>query len=242
MRPSDWHPVAACLDAGGVDHDRLIFDSVAVGHVQHIVVSVPCHPDHSGRVVDTEVQTDDPWPVWRDRERGCLDRVFGDREHTSTAQNRDALRTRFALMLWVAGDDRIALLLGVMLRIVDRHRRDGRTCRLVQQEPLHHLGHTEQWREGHEHQTAGCVGTRQAFGVDRQRWFLIEPDVVNRVGLPLRAALIVAVELDHAVLATDVANDDARHRIGDPVFHAGISQVRMRYRTGAPLFPDLWWA
>ena len=52
--------------------------------------------------------------------------------------------------------------------------------------------------------------------------------------------MVVAVELNHAVLATDVANDNTRHRISDPVLHAGVSQVRMRYRTGAPLFPDLW--
>ena len=240
MRPSDWHPVAACLDAGGVDHDRLVLDPIAVGHVQHIVVAVPCHPDHSGRMVDTEVQTDDARPVRRHRERGDLDRLFDDREHATTSQNGNALRTRFALMLWVAGDDRIALLLGVMLCIVDRHGGDGRTCRLVQQEPLHHLGHAKQWREGHEHQTACCVGTCQAFGVDRQRWLFVEPDVIDCVGLPLRATLIVAVELDHAVFATNVTNDNARHRIGNACTHAGVAHVRMRYRAGAPRFPDLW--
>ena len=79
----------------------------------------------------------------------------------------------------------------VVLRVVDRHLRHLAVGRPAFQEALHDLRHAEQRREGEEDHAAGRVGARQALAVDLERRLLVEPDQVERLALPLLAALVV---------------------------------------------------
>ena len=93
-----------------------------------------------------------------------------------------------------------------MVGVLDGHVRDNAARGLIQQEPLDHLGHAQQRGECHEHLAPGGLGTGEALRVNCQWWLFVEPHQIDRVGLPLGAALVVAAELHHAVLTTDVAH------------------------------------
>ena len=110
----------------------------------------------------------------------------------------------------------------VVRRVVDRHRDDGCDRAGLEQKAPADFRHAEQWREGGEHHARRRADARQPFAVDFERRLFIEPHPVQRIGLPLAAALIVALEVERAVLRLHVAaaapaNKHAVERIGDTV-------------------------
>src|SRR6185295_16720354 len=81
-------------------------------------------------------------------------------------------------------------------------------------ELMHDLGHALERREGEVDAAAGGVGARQSFAVDRLLRLLVEPDQIERVGLPLAAALLVRLEAERRVPAGAVADQHAVERVG----------------------------
>ncbi|MNL09459.1 hypothetical protein D3C87_1302200 [compost metagenome] len=196
---------------------RLLSLGVDVVDVDDVGVQVVRQPGASRRVIPAKIQAADARPGIRDVERRHHDAGFRHREHRARSEHRLAVGAGFAFVVRVAGQDRVCLLTGVVLGIVDAHEHHDRAGVLVDQEPLDRRRHAFQRREGHVHRAQRRVGACDRLHVDVVRRLLIQPDEIERFRLELRTALLVVPEAQHAlaglhVAATTMAHHDDGHR------------------------------
>ena len=130
----------------------------------------------SGRICDNEI---------------CSEIViFGELENTANALHRYAIGAGFALVRQERGDTAGAFIGRDMLGFSDAHADAGTVGRIFIEETQHHVRPTAQWREGQVRDTLRRGETRQPFRVDAEVGFLVEPNDVDGLALPLSRGLV----------------------------------------------------
>src|SRR6516225_10014713 len=167
-------------------------------------------------VIPAEIHSADLWPMRRKIHLLDCDAMFRNWEYPAGTQDRNALRSRFDFMWWIARNDCCLFFLGIMLHVIYRHRRDVSVITALLQKAPHDLGHAKQWGERHPNRIGANIGSGERLAVDVHWWLFIEPNPTQRLALEFLAARKIAFQADYGLAARDVIDVDAVGKSGMP--------------------------
>jgi hypothetical protein len=209
--------------------------SIGRGNIHDIVIRIVDEMNCCEWMIITEIKATEVSPILRNDESGNKDVFVCDGEYTTAAKRRNSLKARLTLVARVRGNDDRALLRRVMQRIVDRHCRDVALRAILEQKPTHNVAHALQGRERHIDGGIGdSVGAGQTLGIDVLWRLVIIPDQIKRLALEFLSSLIVTLKSQHAILATDMADNHVINRISNPTFERDpMGRAAMKSRPSA---------
>src|SRR5262245_60062575 len=118
-------------------------------------------------------------------------------------------------MFWIALDDALLFLLGIVVNVVDGHGDDRAVARLPDGEPPHYLRGALERRECRPYRTLADVCSGQNLGIDVEVAFLIQPAPIQAFTLEAFPPRYVGLEPDSADAAGDVFDPDGIEQVGN---------------------------